>query len=266
MILCFFFSYCYADEGRSRLQELMAPDILNTLLKEGEVSRIYTPESSLVLFPDIEGKDRILEEVHEIDAVIGVEIALLFHTENKVVNDNKDRLVSIYNILQSISTMQGIEYYSATRKRMRIFYHDAYVINSPGEKKKIDDPQVAVIPGKSSLYAYLEDSSFGNYICHIDYTFNGQAFTMEMQNHTQIWYTIIPLIKPYNLKSYIIIIPLEENILFYGFSCLKTINMFGMARGRIVSLYNRIKAVYDWFRGEYEQQITMDNRESTLKQ
>jgi hypothetical protein len=147
--------------------------------------------------------------------------------------------------------MKGIEYYSASRKRMRIFYHDAYVITSPEEKTKIVDPLVNSIPEKSDLYAYLEDSSFGHYICHVEYEYDGEAFIMEMQNLTQIWYTIIPLIKPHKLKSYTIIIPLGEEILFYGFSCLRAVNLFGMARGRIDSLYNRIKAVYNWFRAQY---------------
>lgn len=250
----------YGDENVNPLESLINPKNLEILLNEGEVSRIFMKEQTIAIIPEIKAREQIIKEVLELDPIIGVEILLLYKTDIDFTDEKKGKLVFLYNVLQSISTMKGIEYYSYSRKRMRIFYHDAYVINSPDEKKKIDDPFVGnnvdnnsdSIPEKSELFAYLKDSSFGNYVCHIKYSYDGEAFVMEMQNLTQIWYTIIPLIKPYKLKSYIIIIPLTREILFYGFSCLRTIDLFGMAEGRKESLYYRIKALYDWFRTQYK--------------
>lgn len=263
IIVCFVLFSVYSEENSEPLAQLLTRKRLDILLNEGEVVRVFTDEKSPVLIPEIKAKEYIMKEVQELDPMIGVEIVLLFKTGDGFAEEQDRELVLLFNILQSISTMKGIEYYSATRKRMRIFYHDAYVINSPEEKIKIDDPVVEnnvningnPIPEKSDLFAYLADSSFGKYICHIEYSFDGEAFIMRMKNLTQIWYTVIPLINPSNLRSYIVIIPVGDNILFYGLSCLRTINLFGMAKNRWESLYNRIKAVYDWFQVQYKNRI-----------
>lgn len=220
---------------------------MNILSKDGEISRIVRKNELPSFMPDIWLKKQIVEEIIENNPTIGVEILLLYPASPNSGPAEEKKLVKLYNILQSISTLKGIEYYSASRKRMRIFYKDAYVIESPDDKRKKDDPSVHEIPGQSELYAFFKDSSFGNYVCHVEYFHHQRSFVMEMENLDQIWYTIIPIIKPKKLKSYTIIIPLDDHILFYGFSCLSATNVFNMAENRIESLYNRIKAIYSWF-------------------
>ncbi|MBN2534305.1 MAG: hypothetical protein JXB88_15560 [Spirochaetales bacterium] len=253
MVFFFFVLYVYGEENENPLTRFIDPEKLDVLLKEREISVIFGQGKSLTLIPEINAKEHIIKEVRELNPTAGVELLLLFKPDQDVTDKGKP--LFLYNTLRSISTLKGIEYYSASRKRMRIFYHDAFVIDSPTGKKRMDDPVVtntSQIPEKSELFAYLEDSSFGNYICQVEYAYDGQTFIMVMENFTQIWYTIIPLIKPHNLKSYIIIIPYGREILFYGFSCLRATDMFGIAKSRIQSLYNRIKALYDWFRSEYK--------------
>jgi hypothetical protein len=153
----------------------------------------------------------------------------------------------MYNRMRSISLLKGIEYYSVSRKRMRIFYEDAYAINTPGEKKKIPDPLVTEIPATSTVYCYFKDSSFGEYTCSMEYSMEGDSISIRMRNLTQVWYFMIPLIKPGKMLSYFLIIPIENMILFYGFFCIKGEDTFGLAESKADSLYNRIKALYNWF-------------------
>ncbi|MBN2443293.1 MAG: hypothetical protein JXJ04_18170 [Spirochaetales bacterium] len=224
----------------------------NTLYEDSEISRVIRKDELPVLMPNIKSKIRILEEIKEIDPTIGVEIIFHYTKTNNLSDDTHKNFVTVYNILQSISTLKGIEYYSASRKRMRVFYKDAYVIESVDNKQRKDDPVYETIPEQSELFSYFKDSSFGNYVGHIEYFYDKNTFLMEIENSTQIWYTFIPMVDPGNLKSYIIVIPIGNEIFFYGYSCLRTINIFNMAETRIDSFYNRIKALYNWFQPRYK--------------
>ena len=165
MSIVLFFLNVYGDENSIAILKYINKECSDILYSEGEVSSIIRHKELPILIPEIDAKERIINEIKEIDQTIGVEILLLFKTNNDFFNDPSGRdngnLVTLYNILQSISSLKGIEYYSASRERMRIFYHDAYVIDSPEKKVKRDDPVMYNIPGESVLFAYFKDSSFG---------------------------------------------------------------------------------------------------------
>jgi hypothetical protein len=248
--------YCTAEESAQEKGHLFAPyissEVAHTLSQEGEISRIVKKGEDLTLIPHLIIKDEIEEEIKKMEPLIGVEILILHSSRKNNIEEEPELKLLLYNTLRSISTLKGIQYYSASRKRMRIFYHDAYVIDSPKTKKRMKDPLVDTIIKNDSIYAFFKDSSFGNYVCGIDYTVDDECYFMKMENFTLIWYFIFPIIDPHNLRSYIIIIPSEKYLLFYGFSCLDSSNPFGIAESRIESLYNRIKAIYNWFDRQFE--------------
>jgi hypothetical protein len=253
IIICvILFTSAWGEEENTGYLSFLSKEQMATLEKEGEISRVVKKDELPVFIPEMIQKNRIITEIKENEPTIGVEILLLYRENGETTNKGEGDLVSLYNTLQAISTLKGIEYYSASRERMRIFYKDAYVIESPDNKKRKEDPVFDFVPVQSELFAFFKDSSFGNYVCHVEYFYSQGSFVMEMENLDQIWYTVVPIIKPHDLKSYIIIIPQKNYILFYSFSCLRTINLFNMAEKRIASLYNRIKAIYSWFYTYYQ--------------
>jgi hypothetical protein len=219
---------------------------LYTLLKEkGEVSRTVKKNGTLTLIPSNAFKEKITGELTSINPTISVEILILAHTNSDAGSGKYDAL-RVYNVLRSISSLKGIEYYSASRKRMRIFYEDAYVVNNPTDKLKIPDPKVAEIPDQSSLFGFLKDSSFGEYVCSIDYLRSGDTIALRMENLTQMWYFVLPAIDPHGMLSYILIIPGDSEILFYGVSSINSDKNMFIAEQKSDSLYNRLKALYNW--------------------
>lgn len=249
--------FCCAEDMKTDDDRLFAPFIdpetARILEADGEITRIIKKGENLTLVPETDNRKRMEEEIKKMNPLIGVEI-LILHTSKKTdIAETPEHNLLLYNTLRSISTLKGIRYYSASRKRMRIFYHDAYVIETPASRKRIPDPLVKTIPANDRLYAFFKDSSFGDYTCEIEYSSNERCHFMKMENLTLIWYLFIPIIDPHNLRSYIIMIPEGNHILFYGFSCLESSNPFGIAEGRIESLTNRIKAIYNWFDGRFEE-------------
>jgi hypothetical protein len=234
------------SEQTDKLSLLVGETNAAQLAVKGEISRYLDSSATLTLFPNRAGKQAMIDTVKAINPTICVEIAKLSTNARNGCPDSAC-MIDIYNTLRAISTLKGIEYYSASRKRMRIFYEDAFIVNTPGEKKRIEDSAEKEIPATSNLFCFLKDSSFGEYVCSIEYGKEADSISMKMQNLTKIWYLFIPIIEPNNMLTYIIIIPLDKGMLFYGFSAIKGDDVFGIAKSRADSLYNRLIALYNWF-------------------
>jgi hypothetical protein len=232
--------------AEDQLEALVGKENKALLLGKGEVSHILKGDSNLLLFPALPERSGMQEAISTMKPNAGVEIQKLIVLSNPGCKDAAC-ILAMYNRIRAISTLKGIEYYSATRKRMRIFYEDAYVIDSETDTKRKSDPIVSEIPEKSRLLCFLSDSSFGQYICSIDYEKSASSISMRMRNLTQIWYLFIPIINPGNMQSYILLTPIDAGILFYGFSCIKGDDPMGIGQSRADSIYNRLIALFNWF-------------------
>jgi len=240
---------CYG-QTQEELKGLFTPQTAGALIREGELSHIFHEDIDLKYLPKVGMERWIINAIKKVQPTIGVEVLLIYKYKGKK-GDSEQGLLSIYNTLRSLSTLKGIEYYSASRKRMRIMFHDAYIVDSPDKKNKLSDPIVQSIPSLSSLYVYQNDSSFGENVYKVLYHFKDNYFLMEMHNLTQIWWGIIPIIDPQKLKYIILIYPFEDYLVFYSVICVNAFNFLGIADQKSASFYNRIKALYKWFCVEY---------------
>lgn len=236
--------------GEEHFISLIGKDNYNKLLKEGEVTSIFKGKEELKFLPPLENRAEILADLKELNPTIGVEILLLY---KGVTLKKKQDFRKLNNVLHSISTLKGIDYFSVTRNRRHIFFHDAYVVDSPDKRRRLPDPELSRVYPKHSVYAFLNDSSFGEYVCSADYRFQSPNFTMELTNVNTISYLFVPVVDPGKIKFFIALYPYGDSILFYGFTCVNTINLFGMAEGKSDSFYNRLIALYDWFKRELEK-------------
>lgn len=228
--------------------DILDTDTLSLLEQDGEILRFLKQDEKLSLIPAVSSRQQVREDYSQLNPTIGVEILLLFKNVKPNL-DSREGILSIYNVLRSISTLEGIEYYSVTRDRMRTLFYESYVIDSPDDKNKRPDPIVSYIPGQSSIYVYQNDSTFGENVYIVNYRYYGNHVSMEMQNMNTIWYFILPLVDPDKLKYYIMVIPEQDNILFYGIIAANALNLFGIAESKAESFYNRIKAIANWFIG-----------------
>jgi hypothetical protein len=213
-------------------------------------SSFYRNEVRLTLAPESPFLPEIRDNLESLAPRVGIEISLSIPVTPEAFTP--DGLVTIYNILRSPSTMKGIEYYSASRGEMRTFYSESYAVAGPDGDDAIPDPVVTTIPPRSTVWAFQEDGSFGRNVQRIDYTFQAEQFLMTITNETTMVYTVVPLVRPGNLRTFLIVQPdpAGGTITFYGNLAVRVPGMFGMEDRARDSFFNRIVALHDWFSQE----------------
>jgi hypothetical protein len=242
--------------GNEYFERIVGKEHWRRLEREFSLQHTFKRNEQLTLFPTLPIKERIEPEVARVEPTIGVELLLLFDpgiADALARTAESDYHLRIYNVLRSISTLKGIEYYSASRKRMRTFFYDAYAIESPKNRERRDDPLVSSIPPDSTVYTYMKDSSLGNYVAEIRYHYHFDYFSMSIRNQTLLRRFIFPMVKPQKLNMFVLIVPRDDQMLFYGLSYVNATNIFGVAESKTASFYNRLIALFNWFRTNFQR-------------
>lgn len=225
--------------------QLLDEKLRTELYSNGEVKHTFWKDGSPTLIPDIPHKNTILQELAELEPTMSVEVLTSYETGvGNLLSE--EGLLSLYNTLRSISTMEGIEYFSASRNRMRTLFRESYVIDSPESKQKLPDPLVEYIPAYSSLFIYQHDLTFGKNINSVKYFAYRDHLIMRTSNLTPMRYFFIPMVKVKNIINYFIFIPQDEGLLIYGLSSVHSLSFFGLEKRKEASFYNRIKAISSW--------------------
>lgn len=221
---------------------------LATLIEEGELSRRFNRSSQrplIALAPAFSGP--IEEQIFSLEPTIGVEVLFLLDTPDGLRGLDAE----VIEIMHAMSTMEGIQYYSASRDRMRTFFHESYVINNPTDRKRIPDPSFNRVPEQSTLHVFQRDSSFGSNVYELNYQTQDESLRLSMVNLTQMFYQgILPALGPELLQMHLVVRPLGDKLLFYGTSAARPGFLFGMDDRVRRSFYNRLVALNDWFVGQ----------------
>jgi hypothetical protein len=157
-------------------------------------------------------------------------------------------LASIYGLMRSIGTLEGIEYYSASRKKMRTFYAESYLLDGPLTKKRLPDPAPpapGAIPRAESLFAFQRDLSFGANVYRYDFESSPGAVRVVAANLTRMSYSFVPVMAPEALRTRLLVIQAEDAIVFYAASGADAPSVF---KGKLEdSFSNRAEALFKWF-------------------
>ena len=155
----------------------------------------------------------------------------------------------VFNQLTAVSTLTGIQYYSASRGTMRTFFEHSEVIDGPDTKRPLADPYFENPPAELTLYARQKDLTFGDNIYRYDY-FNAQNGIFFMQeNLTTMNYSFIPAIGKGNLKTIMAVYDCGDAFLIYTVSMVKAAVLPGMGERIKNSFSSRAEAVLKWFTG-----------------
>ena len=166
--------------------------------------------------------------------------------------DNAQR-TGVFNQTLALSTLTGIQYYSASRSEMRTFYEFSGVIDGPQTKKPVPDPVYAQ-PAPLTLHARQTDLTFGDNIYKYEYTVSKDAIIFTQENVTALS-VVIPVIGKGNLRSVMAVIDCGDSILIYAVSMVNAVSIPGF-RDRISNSFNsRAEAVLKWFSGRLEKEI-----------
>lgn len=233
--------------AETELSPYLQDSVSRRLLTEKKiVSPHFGSEENIICFPSTPFTTVLTKEADDLKPNVTIEALYLF--ERKGIDFSTEAAhKSLYNILRGVSSLTGIEYFSASRNKYRTFYTESYAIDSLQSKKRIADPLVNELPGLSTIFLYQNDSSFGKNYYEATYRYGGDSIAMTTINRSKFSYLLVPVIAAGNFMTHIVVVPLKERIIVYFLSCAQVPTMLGM-QGRIErSFTNRVEALYAWF-------------------
>ncbi|MDR1635893.1 MAG: hypothetical protein LBR93_01015 [Treponema sp.] len=160
---------------------------------------------------------------------------------------------AVFNGVLALSSLEGVQYYSASRKTMRTFYEYSRVIEGPDSKRALPDPFYPDPPALLTLYARQKDLTFGENVYRYDYRAGEDFLAFVQENLTTMNAGIIPAVGKNKLRSVVAVIDAEDSLLVYVASLAKAAAIPGMGERIGSSFTNRVEAILKWFTGRADR-------------
>jgi hypothetical protein len=231
------------------LEELVGTERASALRAASEpITELQLKTPSVRLAPRHGELERfVAENKNSLEADIFVETLSLYRKPDSAAAWDTTEQVRLLNRLAALSTLAGIQYYSASRKAMRVFYEASFVIDDPAAKKPLPDPLFMALPDSLVLYARQKDLTFGDNIYRFTYHTGGDYIFFVQENLTAMTAGIIPAIGKNKFRCLIAVIDTGDSLLIYAAAMAKAASLPGMGDRIGNSFTNRVKAVLTWF-------------------
>jgi hypothetical protein len=154
---------------------------------------------------------------------------------------------NLYNACLSISSLAGIEYFSASRNRMRVFYETSIVIDGPETKRPLGDPLYEDPPAELQIHARQKDLTFGDNIYRYTYYANPESLMFVQENLSNLTVGPITVVGKNRLRSVVAVLDAGDSLLVYVASMARAASLPGMAGRAGRSFSNRAEAILSWF-------------------
>ena len=202
----------------------------------------------LKLKPDAELSGRIEKKWSEINGSEPLFVAeALYKVEKK---SKSSEIEEVSRIARSFSTMQGITYYSNSKKRVEVLYPEAYTVLSATNPVKTADDAEGSADGKT-IYAFQHDSSFGPSVYRVEYFQTEDEVAFCSLNLDPLSYGIVKAVQPEKmLVSFVV----REHETWFDVYILIQIDMAPIPfADKIVSesIKARLESIYGWFLNSY---------------
>ncbi|MDR0624415.1 MAG: hypothetical protein LBG10_08295, partial [Treponema sp.] len=183
--------------GSERAAELLAGEI---------ITGVQLREPRPVLIPRHQGLRRLVDGI-QAELEPGLFVESLYRYGKPAGADGfgprrwtEDERLRLYNEVLALSSLAGIQYYSASRKTMRTFYEYSQVIDRPDTKRALPDPVFSAVPGELRVYARQKDLTFGDNIYQYDYLAADDSQIFFQRNLTAMNAGIIPAVGKNKLR------------------------------------------------------------------
>lgn len=222
------------------------------LLEKGEIQNQYYKEDDIdfSLFPKTELGSALKTTWTEAKKPVFVAESLFLIEKPEGSNSNQLDTELISKIMRSISTMEGIQYYSNSEGRMKTLYSQSYTIDNPDDGNKIPDKLEGSAEG-ISIYAFQEDGSFGKNYYQIDYKQRENEVSMVIRLIEPLKFGFITAVKPNNLIINIDILDKGQYLVMYIGAKVNFPALSLFEKKLSKSFGARINALYGWFKDNY---------------
>jgi hypothetical protein len=236
------FAAC-AAYAQSDLSRYLEADLLQEHRAKGTVKNVINKHDAPRLVPSVDTAAGFKNEVADLKATVGVEILRIYSGLRRRFDEPEGRL-SLCNAFASVSTLKGITYWSHTRKKTRVLFKDSFAIESPENPAKMPDPVFRELPAKFSFYSSQDDVSTGKHFYLTTGVNSADHLWVKTENISSFMFLFIPIVPEKGFVNYSLVVPTENDVLFYGASLI--CSSFGDAASRTESLTNRVIAMADW--------------------
>lgn len=210
--------------------------------QNGESARYFNGDELPELAPTISIRDQIRSDLKGIDANIGVEV--LFDGGSE---PTPEQMLQSANVLLSFSRLTGLEYFSASRERMRLLFETSYTTNPEHPGDRLPDQRVSVLPVAVHTGVFQRDLSFGENSYAVDFEATDNVLHLRMENLTSITYGPIRLMKPHAMRMHVYLVRGAGTSYYYAVFGARAFT-FSLLEKRIFnSYYHRLAALYGWF-------------------
>ena len=248
-----FAAVVWAPVFSASLEELAGPERAAALSAGNSITNVQLKNPSPLLMPQHGALRRLIaENMDSLGPGILVETLSRYQKPRSTggAEWSEAERAALFNQLLALSTLAGIQYYSASRGVMRTFYESSKVIDGPDTKKALPDPAYTSPPPALTLYARQKDLTFGDNIYRYDYRAGADAFFFVQENLTALTAGIIPAIGKNKLRTVMAVIDCGDSLLVYAASLVKAASLPGMGERIGNSFTNRAEAVLKWFVGK----------------
>ena len=146
--------------------------------------------------------------------------------------------------------MQGMTYYSTTKKKECILYETTYMIAGPNDKIPVADKNTGNADGQIS-YCIQDDNSFGVNTYKLSYYQADDTLYCNFCILDKMGIGPFKAIYPEKMKINILVIDCGEDLLLYMNTDLDSVKFPGI-KGQITdSMSARMDAVYNWFTTQF---------------
>lgn len=230
------------------LQSFLSQENAAALIEKGSlmVSRYNAEDMLPVMVPPFPIAELCADAWKKEQPSYSIEMLYLYKKTDAVKDVKK-----ISQILRAPSKLEGLEYYSSSRKKMRTLYEKSYVIDDPKAKNRLADP-LDTTEMDFSAYILQHDSSFGEnaYRCRFLHDADSSGFISS--NIGTLKYSIFKAIAPENLLISVTVTDTGDSLLIHCITRARFASL-GMFKNRIKnSFQTRLEAIYHWFVRQYE--------------
>ncbi len=247
-----FFAALFTLSPLPSVNDFLSSEQEETLSREGEITLFHFGDTTPRLMPETSHASLMKQILADMEGNFSIEG--LFFIPGKGEDDREAQLLRILNILSSVSRLQGLEYFSASRGEMRLLFEECHRIEDPDHDRPLADLKFATLPDATSFYIHQKDLTFGANRSSVDILTGRDDLFMSMRNTTNMRYSgLLRIIDKGNFHTGVLVIPVEEGILYYGEMTARTLNVGFVVEKASNSFYNRMKALFTWFSAEYGQ-------------
>jgi hypothetical protein len=253
--LVLFFGLAFSLRGAS-LEELSGPERAAKLRTGQILTEAQFKNPAFRLAPSHAGLRALLDENREtLSPGVMVETLVRYEKPKNAARPSwtEAERRALFNGVMALSSLEGIQYYSVSRKTMRTFYESSRVIDGPESKGVLPDPFFSDPPALLTLYARQKDLTFGDNIYRYDYRMGGDFLVFLQENLTSMNNGIIPVLGKNKLRSLVAVVDAEDSLLVYFVSMAKATAIPGMKERIGNSFTSRAEAVLKWFAGRADR-------------